>query len=310
MIRLSKRAVILALIIMLGSGAWFLRLSAPSFADSAASITSAEFVIGMSQYFVNDQVPGVSMDAAPYIDSASGRTLVPVRYLADALGAQIAWDGTIQTVTVTGGNTNIDMTIGSTTLTGGGQASQMDVSPVINNGRTYLPARWVANALGYQVDWNAAYQIVIIWPNGTTEPDYSNVIGQAQQKPTVFNGFTIPAGTNLTVDTTAPTGPGYALIDFQIDGSKGDVQGQIADAQNILSQTQYLDSATVAQAMTVINDLTTIQNPVMSDNGLFNSPNGGSVEVHSEAFVMNKGYCWIDVQIDPQHPSSSPLPTK
>ena len=58
------------------------------------------------------------------------------------------------------------------------------------------------------------------------------------------------------------------------------MQGQITDAQNILSQTQYLDSATVAQAMTVINNLTTIQNPVMSDNGLFNSPNGGSVEVH------------------------------
>ncbi len=56
----------------------------PSFA--AITITSAEFVIGMSQYFVNNQVPGVSMDAAPYIDSASGRTLVPVRYLADALG--------------------------------------------------------------------------------------------------------------------------------------------------------------------------------------------------------------------------------
>jgi hypothetical protein len=56
----------------------------PSFA--AITITSADFVIGMSQYFVNNQVPGVSMDAAPYIDANSGRTLVPVRYLADALG--------------------------------------------------------------------------------------------------------------------------------------------------------------------------------------------------------------------------------
>jgi hypothetical protein len=245
------------------------------------------------------------MDAAPYIDPAIGRTLVPVRYLADALGATTNWDADTQEVTVATAVYNIAMTIGSTTLAVNGQAQTMDVAPVINNGRTYMPARWVANALGYQVDWNAQYQIVIIWPNGTTEPDYSNVIGQANQKPTVFNGFTIPAGTNLTVDTTMPTSPGYDLIDFQIDGSKGDVQGQSADAQSILSQTQYLDSATVAQAMTVINNLTTVQSPVMSDFGLFNSPNGGSVEIHSAAFVMNKGYCWIDVQIAPQHLSSS-----
>ena len=35
----------------------------------AATIDSAEFVIGMNQYFVNNQTPGISMDAAPYIDA-------------------------------------------------------------------------------------------------------------------------------------------------------------------------------------------------------------------------------------------------
>ncbi len=49
----------------------------PSFA--ASTITSADFVIGMNQYFINNQTPGVQMDVAPYIDASSGRTLVPVR---------------------------------------------------------------------------------------------------------------------------------------------------------------------------------------------------------------------------------------
>ena len=65
-----------------------LALAGPALANS----TSAEFVIGLNQYFVNDQTPGTQMDAAPYIDASSGRTLVPVRYLADALGATTNWD--------------------------------------------------------------------------------------------------------------------------------------------------------------------------------------------------------------------------
>jgi hypothetical protein len=273
----------------------------------AASATSAEFVIGLNQYFVNNQTPGISMDVAPYIDASSGRTLVPVRYLGDALGATTNWDADIQGVTVSTDVYNVSMNIGSTTLTVNGQTSQMDVAPVIKDGRTYLPARWVANALGYQVDWNAQYQIVIIWPNGTTEPDYSNVITQAQQKPTVVNGFNIPAGTLLNVDNSPQAAPSDSIIDFVINGSRGDVSGQVADTQNILSQTKYLDPASVAAAMTKINSLTTLQNPTMKDWVVWNSSNGGSVEVCPGPLDMFKGNCQIGVQVWPEHllPSKS-----
>ena len=293
MLRFSRKAVLLVLAVALIA---FSFSALPSFAASA--ITSAEFVIGMNQYFVNNQVPGVSMDAAAYIDSASGRTLAPVRYLADALGATTNWDANTQTVTVSTSVYNISMTIGSATLTVNGQGQTMDVAPVISNSRTYLPARWVSNALGYQVDWNAANQIVIIWPNGTTEPDYSNVTSQAQQKPTVVNGFTIPTGTNLDIKPV-PAIPGDAIMEFVVDGSKGNVQGQLNDAQNILSQSQYLDPATVSAAMTMITSLTTVQNPTMKDDVVWNSPNGGSISVGSSAFGMNKGYCWVGVRVFP-----------
>jgi hypothetical protein len=150
--------------------------------SGTATIESAEFVIGMNQYFINNQTPGISMDAAAYIDPTSGRTLVPVRYLADALGATTNWDGTTHTVTVTTTVYTIQLVIGSARLTVDGQAQTMDAAPVINNGRTYLPARWVAQAMGYDVDWDAANKIVVIYPMSSIgEPAYNFVIAQAQQ---------------------------------------------------------------------------------------------------------------------------------
>jgi hypothetical protein len=167
----------------------------------------------------------------------------------------------------------------------------MDVAPMINNGRTYLPARWVAEALGYQVDWNAQYQVVIIWPQGTPEPEIGNAISQAQQKPTVVDGFNIPAGTHITIRNDSNQD---GTIDFEIKGANGDLQNQIADAQSILSQSQYLDPATVATAMATINYDLKGQPPMPVK--AFNSPNGGAVKVTS----LDLGP-WVDVQIWSEH---------
>lgn len=116
------------------------------------------FTIGQNSLFVNGQ--SYSMDAAPFI--SSGRTLVPVRYLADALGAQTSWDAAAQKVTINKGATAIDLTINSMVITTNGKTTQMDSAPLIENGRTYLPARYIAEALGYTVQWNAAGQTVNI----------------------------------------------------------------------------------------------------------------------------------------------------
>ncbi len=178
-----------------------LALAGPALANS----TSAEFVIGLNQYFVNDQTPGIQMDAAPYIDASSGRTLVPVRYLADALGATTNWDADTQTVAVTTAVYNISMVIGSTTLTVNGQAQTMDVAPVINDGRTYLPARYVAKTLGYNVDWDATNKIVVIYPTSDIgEPGYSNAIQQAQLNaatPEQVQKLDAALGITMFVDT-------------------------------------------------------------------------------------------------------------
>jgi N-acetylmuramoyl-L-alanine amidase len=100
------------------------------------------------------------MDAPPFI--ANGRILVPVRYLANALGARTDWDADTRTVAVSTSVYNIQIVIGSTALTVNGQAQAMDQAPVIKDGRTYLPARYVAEALGYDVSWDASSRTVTV----------------------------------------------------------------------------------------------------------------------------------------------------
>ena len=122
----------------------------------------AEFVIGSNIYTVGG-TPYV-MDVVPYIKDS--RSFVPMRYLADMLGAEIEWSEADQTVTFEGyteaGKITVVLTIGSTSYTVNGETMTMDVAPEIVNDRSFLPARFVAEAFGAQVGWNAGSQTVTI----------------------------------------------------------------------------------------------------------------------------------------------------
>jgi hypothetical protein len=74
----------------------------------------------------------------------------------------ILWDGKNRTVALRLGNTTVRLTVGSRTLYVNGRSRGMDVAPVIRNGRTCLPARYVAEAFGYRVDWNESLKEVLI----------------------------------------------------------------------------------------------------------------------------------------------------
>lgn len=107
---------------------------------------SVVMTIGSSDYVVNNQL--VAGDAAPYV--ADNRTMVPIRALTEAFGAKVDFENNV--VTIVDGDTTIAMTIGETTYTVNGEEATMDVAPVIGSGdRTYVPVRFVGEALGYEV---------------------------------------------------------------------------------------------------------------------------------------------------------------
>lgn len=124
--------------------------------------TNSTFVIGSTTFTVN----GVeqTMDAAPYIDNA-GRTMVPIRFIANAMGildTQITWDQATKTATIFGEKV-VSIKVGSNQIVASGTTITMDTVAVNNNGRIFVPARFVANALGAGVDWDAATQTVRIY---------------------------------------------------------------------------------------------------------------------------------------------------
>jgi len=141
-------------------------------------VKSVVFVVGEAEYYVNGATPGVQMDVAPYIDQ--DRTFVPVRYLGYALGVQengVTWDNALRKASLTLPPNTVELAIGDKRIVTNGQAQAIDVAPQLKYDRTFLPARFVAEGLGYSVKFeqDGGLDYVICWPKGAPEPDVSAV---------------------------------------------------------------------------------------------------------------------------------------
>lgn len=123
-----------------------------------------KFVANSKLYYVNGS-PQKEMDAAPQIKK--GRLYLLVRYVAEAAGAKVSWDGNTKTVTIVrSDNVEITMTVGTPTAKVGGVVTQVGsetekISPFVSSGRVYCPLRFTAQSLG--ADDND-----IAWDSGTS----------------------------------------------------------------------------------------------------------------------------------------------
>ena len=102
----------------------------------------------------------ISAEVPPTI--IDGRTMVPVRAIFEAVGANIDFDAETKTITARKGDTTVNMTVGANAITVNNKEVQLDAPAVIVNGRTLAPARFVAETFGYTVQWDAENKIVKI----------------------------------------------------------------------------------------------------------------------------------------------------
>lgn len=140
----------------------FINIITPAPTDTVDTKIDAQFVIGQTSYTNNGQT--VPMDAAAYID-ANNRTMVPIRYIAEACGvpeSDISWNQATQTATINGSNTVISIKMGSNVISTSSGNITMDTVAVNSNGRIYVPARYIANAFGADVTWDQATKTVTI----------------------------------------------------------------------------------------------------------------------------------------------------
>lgn len=100
-------------------------------------------------------------DAKPFIDS-NGRTQVPVRFIAEGLGALVKWDKSTKTVTITLDKKEIKIIIGKSSYTANGKSKQMDTAAVLKEDRTFVPVRFIGEEFGARVNWDRLYRMVYI----------------------------------------------------------------------------------------------------------------------------------------------------
>lgn len=109
-------------------------------------------------------------DVAPQI--IDGRTMVPVRTIFEGVGAEVSWDGDTKKITGMKNDITIIMTVDSNIVSVNGINITMDCVPVIIDGRTLAPARYVAESFGCSVSWdNASRTVSIITPLNDNKAD-------------------------------------------------------------------------------------------------------------------------------------------
>lgn len=121
--------------------------------DNSAAEKSKVIKLQIGSRIVNVDNEAVIYDAAPVI--RNDRTLVPIRIVTETLGGKVDWNGVTKEVTLHIDGKEIKMTVGKT-------LEKYGVAPVIIDGRTFVPVRFVADELGATVAWDNATKTVTI----------------------------------------------------------------------------------------------------------------------------------------------------
>lgn len=110
----------------------------------------------------------IKMDSAPFLEN--DRTLVPVRFVSEALGSTVSWDQSKGQVAIQERGTDIKINVGSRAATVNGKTVYMDAPARVVNNRAYVPVRFVSEHQGAAVSWNQKACTVIINKAGVTVP--------------------------------------------------------------------------------------------------------------------------------------------
>ena len=125
-----------------------------------------KLVIGSKKLVVtvNGVQKEVVMDVEPFI--SNNRTMLPIRFVAEALGFKVEWDDPTRTVILTDKDTVVKIPVDTNQIIVNGKVFESDVKPILKSNRTMLPIANIARALGLvdgkDIIWDGTTKEVII----------------------------------------------------------------------------------------------------------------------------------------------------
>lgn len=128
--------------------------------QSAAASSTISLQVDEKPFIANADIP------SPYVNQ-DGRTMVPLRFISENMGASVAWNGDANQAMIQKGNTTIYVTVGLNQIVVNGSNVDMDTTAENTGGHVFIPARFIAEALGAEVDYNPELNKVFILSDKT-----------------------------------------------------------------------------------------------------------------------------------------------
>ena len=96
----------------------------------------------------------------------ANRSMVPIRAIVEAMGGSIDWDGNEKKISLNARGNRVEMWLNRDEIRRNGINSRMDVVPISQGGRTFVPVRFASENLGAKADWiNSTKEVVIVFTN-------------------------------------------------------------------------------------------------------------------------------------------------
>ncbi len=220
-----------------------------AFADGAEKV-EIQFAVGDSVLSINGQNIEVE---TPYI-VGEGTTLVPLRVITEAFGAQVDWDGTTQKITLTYPDVNIVLHINSKVAQVNDHNETLPEPPALSaNGITMVPLRFISETFGATVGFDGATSRVTV----TKEAIHNDTVqGKTELAKTGDSYFkwSIDTPKNMSIDYRTSNGDSVFYMDgyenrFSVTANysnpeKGDIQEALSDLKDLAAGTTLMKAET------------------------------------------------------------------
>lgn len=132
------------------------------YATAPAGTTYPSIVMNVGKTAATVDGQKVKLPGAPFIQKGTYTTYLPLRFVADTLGASIAWDNKAKRVTVLRGTTMLELWVTGGEMAVNGTRKPAAVAPILKNGSVYVPVRLISEQLGQKVSWESKTQTITI----------------------------------------------------------------------------------------------------------------------------------------------------